>query len=188
VCPSFTHQLHVGLVPAAPELGVGGGLSTALACPLFALHFPFFLFFPLPTAFTPSSSMLNSSPTSLIYFHLECSDAGFGFAWLTSLICVNFFLKLSVEIHSPATLAASVRISGLVKPWRTISNVITFVIVRLHSYLAASCCSCSNSLVRALIASFSAVVHGVALLWRRTLLVPLGISQCGRSTSVRLFL
>jgi hypothetical protein len=77
------HQLHVGLVPADPDLSASGGFSTALACPLFALPFLFF---------------------------------GFGFAWLTSLICVNFSLKMSVEVHLPATLAASVRMRGLVKP------------------------------------------------------------------------
>jgi hypothetical protein len=43
------HQLHVGLVPAAPDLGAVGGFSTALACLLFALPclaFPFFLILP----------------------------------------------------------------------------------------------------------------------------------------------
>jgi hypothetical protein len=74
------HHLHDGLVLAAPELGVVGCLSTALACPLFDLPFRFFYFFLLVTALTFLLSSLPSpsSLTSLMYLFLDFSGVGFG--------------------------------------------------------------------------------------------------------------
>jgi hypothetical protein len=81
---------------------------------------------------------------------------------LKSSICVSFALKPSVGVHSSVILVATLRMSGLLSPFFTISHVTTVVIMRLHSYLAASCCSCLYLSLRAAIFASSACVHGLS--------------------------